>query len=153
MTIGFIHFLSAIIYFKPSFALDWNGWFGVLSNILLLFGIPFLYYYINNRSSIIFCLFSRDIYLSLGISSSCSFLTASELFCDEDFEALVILSKILLPAKSPVFSATFWVALFVLLCYKLLSMIKTFQAVFTNYVFTYILPIFSPIFLSNDKNP
>ena len=153
MTIGFIHFLSAIIYFKPSFALDWNGWFGVLSNILLLFGIPFLYYYINNRSSIIFCLFSRDIYLSLGISLSWSFVTVSELFCYNFFEDSVILLKILLPAKSPVFSATFWVALFVLLCYKLLSMIKTFQAVFTNYVFTYILPIFSPIFLSNDKNP
>ena len=34
---------------------------------LLFFYIPLLYYYINLRSSIIFCLFSGDIYLSLYI--------------------------------------------------------------------------------------
>ena len=34
---------------------------------LLLFGIPLLYYYVNLRSPIIFCLSSGDIYLSLGI--------------------------------------------------------------------------------------
>ena len=37
---------------------------------LLIFDIPLLYYYINLRLSITFCLSSGDIYLSLGISSS-----------------------------------------------------------------------------------
>ena len=48
---------------------------------LLFFDIPLLCYYINLRLSIIFCLSSGDIYLSLCISLSCSFVTVSELFC------------------------------------------------------------------------
>ena len=68
-----------------------------LSN-LLFFGIPLLYY-ISFNSSIIFCLSFGEIYLSLGIS----LLTS---FCDF-FDALVILSAILLPIKSPVASAVF----------------------------------------------
>ena len=66
---------------------------------LLFFDIPLLNYYINPVSSIIFCLFSGEIYLSLGISVSHS--TVSEVFCREfihTFEILVIL----LPIKSPV---------------------------------------------------
>ena len=35
---------------------------------LLFFNIPLLYYYINLRSSIVFCLSSGDICLSLAIS-------------------------------------------------------------------------------------
>ena len=69
---------------------------------LLFFDIPLLYYYINLRPSIIFCLSFEDIYLSLGISLSISVLTTSKLFCDKVFEAFVILSAILLPTKSPV---------------------------------------------------
>ena len=68
-----------------------------LSN-LLFFGIPLLYY-ISLNSSIIFCLSFEEIYLSLGIS----LLTS---FCDF-FDALVILSAILLPIKSPVAPAVF----------------------------------------------
>ena len=60
----------------------------------LFFGIPLLYYASFN-SSIIFCLSLGEIYLSFGIllitSSDCDF-----------FDALVILSAILLPIKSPV---------------------------------------------------
>ena len=63
---------------------------------LLFFDIPLLCNYINLRSSIIFCLSSADIYLSLGISLSCPF---------KIFETFVILSAILLPIKSPVASA------------------------------------------------
>ena len=50
---------------------------------LLFFDIPLLHYYIYPRSSIIFCLSSGDIYLSLVISLLCSFVTVSELifFC------------------------------------------------------------------------
>ena len=59
---------------------------------LLFFGIPLLYY-VSFNSSIIFCLFLVEIYISFGISlltSSCDF-----------FDALVVLSAILLPIKSP----------------------------------------------------
>ena len=74
---------------------------------LLLFNIPLLYYYVNLRSPIIFCLPSGEIYFSLGISSSCPFVIVSELFCCELFETFVILLVILLPIKSPLASAAF----------------------------------------------
>ena len=77
-----------------------------LTNLLFV-DIPLLYYYINLRSSRIFCLSSGDIYLSLDISLSCSFVIISELFCGELLETLVILSAILLPVKSPVAYAAF----------------------------------------------
>ena len=73
-----------------------------LSN-LLFFGIPLLYY-VSFNSSIIFCLSFGEIYLSLGISLLTSFR--------DFFDALVILSAILLPIKSPVASAVFLIALF-----------------------------------------
>ena len=74
---------------------------------LLFFDIPLLYYYVNLRPSTIFCLSSGDIYLSLSIYGSFTFLTASELFCCEVFKIFVILLAILLPFKSPVASAVF----------------------------------------------
>ena len=92
--------------FQPNFLFQPNldGWFDLLSNILLFFGVLVLYY-TNLNSSIICCLFSRDIYLHFDISVS------SKLFCEynflEDFEALLILSAVLLPIKSPVASAVF----------------------------------------------
>ena len=70
-----------------------------------------MYYYINLRSSIISCLSSRNIYLSLCISLSCS-IFSSELFCGEVLETFVIPSAILFLIKSPVTSAVFSVALF-----------------------------------------
>ena len=57
-------------------------------------------YYLN--SSIICCIFSGDIYLSLGISVS------SKLFCGDFLVTPVILSAILLPIKSPVASAVIY---------------------------------------------
>ena len=51
--------------------------------------------------------FSGDIYFSLGISLSCSFVTVSELFCGKLLETFEILSAILLSIKSPVASAVF----------------------------------------------
>ena len=56
------------------------------------------------------CLFSGDMYLSFGISISSSFCECNSL--GDFFETLVILSAILLPIKSPVASAVFWIALF-----------------------------------------
>ena len=79
---------------------------------LIFFDIPSLYYYINLRSSIISYLSFRDIYLSLGISLSCSFVTVSELFCCEFFETLAVLLASLLPVNSPVASAVFLMAFF-----------------------------------------
>ena len=74
---------------------------------LLFFDIPLLYYYINLRSSTIFCLSSGDIYLSLGISLPYSFVTVFESFYSELLEVFIILLAILLPIKSPVVSAVF----------------------------------------------
>ena len=76
------------------------------------FNIWFLYYYVNLRS-----LISEDIYLSSGIFLSIlvfsvSLSTAPELFCDKVFDTYWILSTILLPIKSPLASAAFWIALF-----------------------------------------
>ena len=79
---------------------------------LLFFGIPLLYYYINLRSAIIFWLSSGDIYFSLAISLTCSFVTVSELFCSEVFKIFIILPAILIPIKSPVTSAVFLISLF-----------------------------------------
>ena len=95
--------------------LNLAGWFWCLTN-LLFFDITLLYYYILLKSSIIFCLFSGNICLSLRISLwsllfSSSFLTVSELFC-EVLEAFVIFYAILLPIKSPVASTVFIIALF-----------------------------------------
>ena len=50
------------------------------------------------------------MYLSLGISLSCSFVTVSDLICSEVFETFVILplyssSEVLLSTKSPAASA------------------------------------------------
>ena len=56
------------------------------------------------------CLFSGDMYLSFGISISSSFCECNSL--GDFFETLVILSAILLPIKSPVASAVFWIALY-----------------------------------------
>ena len=52
------------------------------------------------------------IYIYLGISLSRWFVIVCGLFCGEVFETSMILSGILLPIKSPVSSAGFWIALF-----------------------------------------
>ena len=60
-----------------------------LTNVLI-FDIPLLHNYINHRSSIIFCHSTGDIYLSLGISLLCAFLTVSKLFCGDVLDTFVI---------------------------------------------------------------
>ena len=82
-----------------------------LTNILS-FNIPLFYYYTNLRSSIILCFTTGDIYHSLGISLSCSFVIGCELFCGELLQTFAILLAILLSIKSPVDSAVFWITLF-----------------------------------------
>ena len=49
----------------------------------------------------------ENMYFSLGISLSCSFVIVSELFCCEFYEIPVNLLAILFPMKSPVASAVF----------------------------------------------
>ena len=99
--------------FRPNFVLDLDGWFGVLpNNFFFFFHIPLLYYYINLRSSTTIYLSSGDIYFSLGISLSNSFVIVSELFCVDLLDTFAILSAILLPIKLPVASAVFWITLF-----------------------------------------
>ena len=75
----------------------------------LFFDIPLLYCYTNLNSSIICCLSSGDMYLFLGVAL---FTFTSILSFDDFFETLIILSAILLPIKSSVASAIFWIALF-----------------------------------------
>ena len=99
---------------------DWLYY--LISLLLLLFiylfiDIPLLYYHINLRSLIICCLSSGDVYHSLSISLltsifSSSFVTISELFYGEVFVTFVIQSAILLPIKSPVAFAVFWIDFF-----------------------------------------
>ena len=81
-------------------------------NFFFFFDISLLYYYINLRSSIIFCLSSGDAYFSLRISMSCSFVIVFELLYGELLETLILLA-ILLPIKSPVVSVAFLIILFV----------------------------------------
>ena len=83
---------------------------------LLFFNIPLLYYSIKLRSTI-FAFFSGGIYLCLGISLSFSvfsalFVTVPKLFWDEVLVTFIMLSTILLPIKSPIASAVFWIVLF-----------------------------------------
>ena len=87
-------------WFYQQFHYQWNHQLPHLFFDDLLF-----YYYINLISSIIFSLFSGDIYLSLGISWSFSFVTVSDLFSCEFFATFVILWAILLRIKLSVASA------------------------------------------------
>ena len=107
----------------------------------------------NLNSSIICCLSSGDMYLFLWvvISTSCSYV--SSLLCnslaDFFFETLVILSAILLPIKSPVASAVFWIALFDAVFIASVVVFLALSRIFWSYLLLKILPLFS----SKDKNP
>ena len=84
---------------------------------LLFFDIPLLHYCFSLRSSIIFYLFSRDIYFSLGISLSSSMFslslsTTSDILGWSIFKTFLILSAIVLSIKSPIASVYFCIALF-----------------------------------------
>ena len=86
---------SSVVSTQP-LVLNLDGLLCVLSNKLIVFVysvIIYHYYYVNLRSSIIFCLCSENVYLSLSISSS----FVSGLYFCEVFETLVIKSTILFP--------------------------------------------------------
>ena len=85
---------------------------------------------------------SLDIYLSSAIIFS-SFLTVFELFCGDVLEAYLILSANLLPIKSPVASACFWIALFE----AVLSVSVTDNLAWSRSFWLYLLLKFILIFL------
>ena len=51
-------FMLFVPHESSLFSLNLDGSFGVLSNKFVIFVVPLLYYYVDLRSSIIFCLFS-----------------------------------------------------------------------------------------------
>ena len=129
---------------------------------LLFFDIPLLYHYINLRSSIIFCLFSGDMYFSLGIYLSipiffASFVTVSELFFSKILEGFLILSAIFLPIKSSVAFAVFWIALFEAVLSASVAVFVAWSRSFCFYLLLKFLLIFLPmllhIFLAGNINP
>ena len=138
VTVDTICFSWFTIYSTQFLALNLNDWFVGSSDILIIFQysiIILLYYIIDPRSLVIYCLFSGDIYFSS------SFVPVSELFCGEVFETFVILSAILLPIKPTVAPAIFCIALFEAIfkciCSKFFSMIKKFLFIFTPSCFTF----------------
>ena len=129
------------------FVLNLHGWFGVLSYKLIVFWYSIIILLINRWSSIIFCLPSGDIYLSLGVFLPCSFVTVSELFRCEDFEVFVILSAVLLPIKSSAASAFFWIALFEAVLSASVADCLAWSRSFWLYLPLKFFLIFLPIFL------
>ena len=80
----------------------------------------------------------------------------SELFCGKVFETLVILSAILLPIKSVVASAVFWIALFEVVLSAFVADYLIWAISFWLYLllkclFTFLL-VFLNMFLTKDKN-
>ena len=109
------------------------------------FGIPLLYYYINPRSSIILCLFSEYINLSLGISLSVTIFSVSLstpnpqtilLWTFGDF--LKLISYFINNQFTSYFlcflNCSFWSS-FMSICNGLFNMINKFLAVYTAYIF------------------
>ena len=98
--------------------------------------------------------------MSLGFSML--LLPLSKLFC-EDFETLVILSTTLLPIKSLVVSAVFWIALFeacfIASVVDFLATIVACVAVSRSFWLHLLVKLAATlvacvtIFLANDKNP
>ena len=122
---------------------------------LLLFDIPLLYYYINLRSSIIFCSFSWDIYLSLDIIILLSIV--SEFFYGKVVETFAILAVILLRIQSLVAKVIFWIALFeAVLSASVGNYFAWSRGFFLYLLLTFLLiflPMLLPIFLAKETNP
>ena len=129
---------------------------------LLFYDVSLLYSYINLSPSIILCLSSRDKNLSLGISLSSPLFffylqTVSELFFGEGLKTFVILSSNLLPIKSPVSSALFWIAFFKGVCSASVADCLAWSRRFWLYFPVKFLHKFLPKillrFLVKDRNP
>ena len=116
-----------------------------ISLLFFWYAIIISWYYINLRSSIIFCLSSGDIFLSLWISLKSPILCSSfvtELFCGDVFGTIGFSSAISLLIKSPIASAVFWIALFE----KVLSASSAWSRTFRQYLLPKFLHTFLPLF-------
>ena len=95
--------------------------------------------------------FSGYIYHSLGIFLSnpvfsVSLSTASELFSGEPLDTVVVLSAILLPIKSSVVSAVFWIALFEAVLSAFVPDYLALSIRFWLHLLKFFFPMFSPYF-------
>ena len=95
--------------------------------------------------------FSGYIYHSLGIFLSnpvfsVSLSTASELFLGEPLDTVVVLSAILLPIKSSVVSAVFWIALFEAVLSAFVADYLALSISFWLHLLKFFFPMFSPYF-------
>ena len=127
-----------------------------LTNLSVLDFLIICYYIYFNLWLLIICfIFSGDIYLSFSISLSnaafsVSLSIVSELFFAELLDIFKILLEILLPGKSSVASADFWIALFqavlsIFVSYWLSRSRSFWMYLLLKFLLT-LLPIFFPYF-------
>ena len=116
------------------FVLNLDGWYDVLSTLS--------YCCIYLSSSLICVLFSGNLYLSFGISIDFF------LFLGNSQEYFVSLLEILLPIKSSVTSALFWVTLLEVVLRASVAYFSAWSRSFWLYLPLDFLPIFLPMFLA-----
>ena len=116
------------------FVLNLDGWYDVLSTLS--------YCCIYLSSSLICVLFSGNLYLSFGISIYFFF------FLGNSHEYFVSLLEILLPIKSSVTSALFWVTLLEVVLRASVAYFSAWSRSFWLYLPLDFLPIFLPMFLA-----
>ena len=138
------------------FTLSLDGWLSLSSKgfIISWYSFPFTFTLILVYQEFAVFFLRIYIFISLAISIfSNSFIATSELFCGEFFETFVILSAVLLPIKSSVAYAIFWIAfLRAVLTNSLADCYQWFRSFWLNLVLTF-LPIFLNISLAKNKNP
>ena len=104
----YVHRSSSIVW-NQFFVLNLVGWFGLLSNKFI---IPLLYYYINVKiinSFLSFLWRYISFFKYFFIIVICNYLWI--ILC-ELFETLIVLLTILLPIRSRVALAVFWMTVF-----------------------------------------
>ena len=92
LTMSVIISTYIIIYFNQVFRpkFSWLIWCKKFNKFFFFLIFHFYTFISNIRLPVIFCICSGDIYLSLGISLSFSFVIVSELFCSGFVETFVI---------------------------------------------------------------
>ena len=117
------------------FVLNLDGWFGTLSNKFVILNIPLLFCYTTLNSSIICCLFSRNLHLSFVTSISSSFFERRSAECNFFLKILMHLLFYqqfyyqLNPQLLLLFNCSFWRS-FYCVCCRFFSTIKKFLTIF-----------------------
>ena len=124
----------------------------IQANQFLVLYIQLLYYYINLRSSITFCLFSGDIYIyfSLSISLLCSIFEAVSKLLSEVFNISVINQQFCCQSNNQLlllFFELLFQCSFKWICWRFISMIQKILA----YLRLSFLRTFLPIILAKTK--